>query len=953
MIRSLLRESSWILFWAFLVYVVIPIAGKEASRQYENCMWLDGTPTDSGSNFFRLSWTLTDTELHASIEAPAPRGWAALGLSQGGVHPMVSSGKGIGSEIFVGWVDVKNKGHLGTYIAKVYEQPTLLPEKEQLARLVVADASGGTLRVEFKRILKPTNLESHREIDPSKPVGFIWAYNRADEELRRGDGTAFGKHEGDTRGYHEIDLRKSSVCASAAVRRPNEYFSPDGSFVVTWSVRGPEIFFEVTAATAGWVGLGFNHEPRMQGADMIVGVVASERSVYISDRHATAYSTPVMDEDEGGSSDVVTIGGKRLTDDSGKTLSTLRFSRRLVTDDKFDVQLSDKDIYLLWAYGDDKSVNMRTQQLAQHVNRGIQRVNLMSGCMTGAPVARDAMPRLIKLHGVLMVVGWLGCLAIGQFMARYLKAALPTWFMHHVWLQTLGVLMLLAGLKAAYNHAGGLHLSGPHQQLGMLVLVGAFAQPLLGVLAHLKWNPQRLAPPWWPDKVHWWVGRAAIVGAVINIFLGIQLAGSYSAAYVVVSVWLVACVGLFAYEEGHIGQIMRQAHGSPADDDVETLDSSERDQKRLFRARSRKMFSLFCITSIGFAFTFAYVLIHAPDASTAAAQCPKAPDDVSDVTGNAKMVVAKTKEQLCSAPGAFCVFFDKFPLPGDTTTWACKAFKFGDIPPRSITKLEVLVDHTQVVHHIVIALTETYFGDGYIPDCAEMSASFKPLIVWDLGNPPVFEMPADVGYRVGPGAEIYGLIQIHYDNPQARRGIKDSTGVVLTLSPVVKHTAGLLRLGAMWNRRMQLQPGIKRLQLNTTCTADETRLKFPDGIRIIGIGNHMHKVGRRIWVDHFRQVKGVKTQVGVFGCDDFFSFDRQRWYWTNFTVEPGDTLETHCIFDTTGRKEITYGGEESMNEMCINFITYYPKVESENCVEHGVKWSEGEDKLRCPEVESR
>ena len=38
-----------------------------------------------------------------------------------------------------------------------------------------------------------------------------------------------------------------------------------------------------------------------------------------------------------------------------------------------------------------------------------------------------------------------------------------------------------------------------------------------------------------------------------------------------------------------------------------------------------------------------------------------------------------------------------------------------------------------------------------------------------------------------------------------------------------------------------------------------------------------------------------------------------------------DVLRANCVYDSTSRTEVTVGGDETTNEMCINFLAYYPE----------------------------
>lgn len=46
------------------------------------------------------------------------------------------------------------------------------------------------------------------------------------------------------------------------------------------------------------------------------------------------------------------------------------------------------------------------------------------------------------------------------------------------------------------------------------------------------------------------------------------------------------------------------------------------------------------------------------------------------------------------------------------------------------------------------------------------------------------------------------------------------------------------------------------------------------------------------------------------------------------TVQPGERIEVHCSYDSSEKDEVTEGGDETRDEMCLSFLLYYPKREA-------------------------
>ncbi len=60
--------------------------------------------------------------------------------------------------------------------------------------------------------------------------------------------------------------------------------------------------------------------------------------------------------------------------------------------------------------------------------------------------------------------------------------------------------------------------------------------------------------------------------------------------------------------------------------------------------------------------------------------------------------------------------------------------------------------------------------------------------------------------------------------------------------------------------------------------------------------------------------------------NDPYDFGLQYVEPLDATLEPGDELVTHCIYDSSDRTEPTNGGDGSDDEMCLNYLFHYPAL---------------------------
>jgi hypothetical protein len=117
--------------------------------------------------------------------------------------------------------------------------------------------------------------------------------------------------------------------------------SPLG-YTANWTVRGDVVYFQVSANTPGWVGIGFSLNRFMPQSDVVVGAADGSGNSFIVDGYATSKSMPQED----ANSDLQEASVSR----SGGII-TMQFARKRVTDDTSrDISL-DQCVYLLHAWG--------------------------------------------------------------------------------------------------------------------------------------------------------------------------------------------------------------------------------------------------------------------------------------------------------------------------------------------------------------------------------------------------------------------------------------------------------------------------------------------------------------------------------------------------------------------------------------------------------------------------
>nr|XP_032817550.1 DBH-like monooxygenase protein 1 homolog [Petromyzon marinus] len=307
-----------------------------------------------------------------------------------------------------------------------------------------------------------------------------------------------------------------------------------------------------------------------------------------------------------------------------------------------------------------------------------------------------------------------------------------------------------------------------------------------------------------------------------------------------------------------------------------------------------------------------------------------------------------TEQPLPQNYSTFDVVQSQFLIPPVETNYVCNVMQLPNLTKKHhLIKVQPLVQagNTRFVHHMIVYACETNVNMSYINttfQCySSMGATNHPsarclsvLAAWAVGGE-TFDYPADAGYSLGMDADPkVVMLEMHYNNPQAASGVSDSSGLRLYYTPNLrKYDTGILETGILPNIYHFIPPkttsftsyGICNTRSFVTANSNDTLQGQVSGtMNVFATMLHSHLAGIAIQVRHFRN----GNQIGNLGRDMGYDFGLQETrYLNNLTaVLPGDQVVTECTYRTTTRTVTTTGGLGTMNEMCLSFLYYYPKV---------------------------
>uniref|UniRef100_A0A2K6RRV4 Dopamine beta-hydroxylase n=1 Tax=Rhinopithecus roxellana TaxID=61622 RepID=A0A2K6RRV4_RHIRO len=296
-------------------------------------------------------------------------------------------------------------------------------------------------------------------------------------------------------------------------------------------------------------------------------------------------------------------------------------------------------------------------------------------------------------------------------------------------------------------------------------------------------------------------------------------------------------------------------------------------------------------------------------------------------TGLQRVQLLKPNITFPAIPSDTCTMDIHAPdiqIPNQVTTYWCYIHELPEgFPRHHIVKYEPIVTkgNEALVHHMEIFQCAPEM-DNVPHFSGPCDSKMKPdrlnycrhvLAAWALGAK-AFYYPEEAGIAFGgPGSSRYVRLEVHYHNPLVIEGRRDSSGIRLYYTDKLRRfNAGIMELGLVYTPVMAIPPRETAFVLTGYCTDKCTQL----------------------------EIRMLKKMV---------------------SVHPGDVLITSCTYNTEDRELATVGGFGILEEMCVNYVHYYPETQLELCKSavdagflqkyfHLINRFNNEDVCTCPQA---
>jgi len=208
--------------------------------------------------------------------------------------------------------------------------------------------------------------------------------------------------------------------------------------------------------------------------------------------------------------------------------------------------------------------------------------------------------------------------------------------------------------------------------------------------------------------------------------------------------------------------------------------------------------------------------------------------------------------------------------------------------------------------------------DTSLPEysCLKDMPRCNMFYIWAVGARP-FNTPNNVGFQIG--SQFNNIVmQVHYDNMFNLKNQFDSSGIKVYSTPNFRlYTAGIMILGVNLPQ-INIPPKLIDYKIENSCNNTCSK----EDINIFSYGFHMHTIGKKISTEIWRDNKLISYQD-----DNDYDFNKQdlRIFNEEIILKKYDILISKCSYNSLNRLNITKGGLPSSDEMCFNYVFFYPK----------------------------
>jgi hypothetical protein len=280
-------------------------------------------------------------------------------------------------------------------------------------------------------------------------------------------------------------------------------------------------------------------------------------------------------------------------------------------------------------------------------------------------------------------------------------------------------------------------------------------------------------------------------------------------------------------------------------------------------------------------------------------------------------------------PNKILEMTEAFKMERDTDQYRCFVLDPGFTRDQYLKAVEVLPGNSKIVHHVLLYLDTTNRGQqldaedpgaGY--DCfggpgTRLTAG-STVGAWVPGAR-IAPFEPGVGVMVPANAKI--VMQVHYFPAGSNDPDRTKVGLFFNTEPVKKRVVTL----PLVNQSFVLQPGEANKEVTAAFTMPSL---IGNDVELIGVGPHMHLLGRKIRMEMKRpDWRDTRMLIDIpdwdFNWQGFYAFEKPM------PVRGGTRVSLACIFDNSASNpnnphnplKVVRWGEGTGDEMCLGYAS--------------------------------
>jgi hypothetical protein len=245
------------------------------------------------------------------------------------------------------------------------------------------------------------------------------------------------------------------------------------------------------------------------------------------------------------------------------------------------------------------------------------------------------------------------------------------------------------------------------------------------------------------------------------------------------------------------------------------------------------------------------------------------------------------------------------PPAGEQEAYVCFGFDARELGPLGALRWTPPAEGPVALHHATLVATAEDYPDGPV-DCGAMPKDTIGLHVWAPGGPALV-LPDGIGFELPPSTRRL-IVEAHvFRVAEGEASLARAELCPLIAAP--RHRAAWLSVQAP-------VPAIRPRSLESAIG----RCTLSNRFMLISTWPHMHFLGKEF---HGAIVRSDGSRVPLVDLAKW-DFNAQRTYLLDATLEPGDALETHCIWENPS-DEYVLPGPFTKDEMCNQGFIGWPE----------------------------